>query len=387
MKLILAAVMLTGFVQQDQKTEQNEQKREAKPAQRQRVEPQRQQPVSKKMFSGPQVGERLPALKVRLLGEKEPRELVTSHNGKPVQIIFFHKMARIAFQVIRPVTEFAVKHEKEKNFRTILVFLTDDPPSMERQMKAVAGYLPKEVMVGVSPDGSNGPGNYGLNRNAMMTVLLGQGDKVTANFALGQPSQQVDGPRIAKAIVDLLKVPEPNYEAIKGGRNRRQQAVDRKLSRMVNPLLGGDWTDEEAAEKIAEIEKYVGDNKRLKADLGTMIARIAPTGRSKMIPNAKVKAKFDEWKKLAPTRMRMGRQKNDPMVRVLFQPFLNRDADEQSVTEAAAKIVEYAKKNPATRTQIGDICRRIISADRLEDYGTTKAQEFIKKWAKEFKAR
>ncbi len=387
MKLILASLMLTGFVQQEQKAEQ---KREAQPVQRRREEPQQKPATSKPMFSGPQVGERLPALKVQLLGEKEPKELVASHNGKPVQIIFFHKMARIAFAVIKPVTEFAVKYEKEKNFRTILVFLTDDPPAMERQMKAVAGYLPKEVMVGVSPDGSNGPGNYGLNRNTMMTVLLGQGDKVTANFALGQPSQNVDGLRIAKAIVDLLKVPAPDYKKFAGGMNRSQPPIDRKLARMVNPLLAGDWTDEEATEKIAEIEKYVGGDKRLKAELGTMIARIAPTGRSKMISNAKVKAKFEEWKKLAPQGRRMRpRQegRNDPMIRVLFQPLLNRGADEQAVADAAAKIVEYVKKNPVARTQIGDICRRIIAADRLEDYGTAKAQEFMKKWAKEFKAQ
>lgn len=382
MKLIIAALVMTGLVHQERPADG---KNDAKPTRRQRAEPQEKPATSKPMFSGPQVGERLPALKVRLLGEKEPKELVASHKGKPVQVIFMHKVARIAFQLIKPVTEFAAKHEKDKQFRTVLVFLTDDPPAMDKQMRAIAGYLPKSVLVGVSPDGSNGPGNYGLNRNAMMTLLLGKGDKVTANFAMGQPSFAVDGPRMAKATAELLKVPVPNYsEMANANMNRRQ--VDRKLARMVNPLLGGKWTDEEATAKIAEIEKYVGDNRRLKTDLGTMIARIAPTGRAKMISNAKVKAKFEEWKKLAPRQMRGRgmRVQNDPMIRVLFQPFLARGAEAQEVTDAAAKIVDYAKKNPATKAQIAGICQRIVDAGRLEGYGTAKAQEFIKKWAKEF---
>lgn len=378
MKLVLAALVLTVPVQHE---EDPNRPTEAKPATRQRVQVREKPSTSKPMFSGPQVGERLPALKVRLLGEKEPKELVASHNGEPVQIIFVHKVARIAFQLAKAVSEFAVKHEQDKKFRTVLVFLTDDPPSMDKQMRAIAGYLPKEVLVGVSPDGSNGPGNYGLNRNAMMTLLMGRGDKVTANFAMGQPSLTVDGPRIAKATAELLKVPAPNYSTMANANMRRPQ-IDRRLARMVNPLLGRDWTDEEAVQKIAEIEKYVGDNNRLKAELGTLVARIAPTGRSKMISNAKVKAKFEEWKKLAPKRGM--RNANDPMIRVLFQPFLARDADEQAVVDAAARIVDYAQDHPKARLQIGGICRRIIDANRLDGYGTAKAQGFMKKWAKEF---
>ena len=64
--------------------------------------------------------------------------------------------------------------------------------------------MPGGVPVGISTDGQEGPGAYGLNRKVQMTILVGKDDKVTANFALVQPSAAADGPRIAQAIVDAL---------------------------------------------------------------------------------------------------------------------------------------------------------------------------------------
>jgi hypothetical protein len=47
-----------------------------------------------------------------------------------------------------------------------------------------------------------------------MTVLVGKDDKVTANFALVQPSLQADGPKIAAAIADALGQPAPTAEEL-----------------------------------------------------------------------------------------------------------------------------------------------------------------------------
>lgn len=80
------------------------------------------------------------------------------------------------------------------------------------------------------------------------------------------------------------------------------------------------------------------------------------------------------------------REQPDRRIDPLFQPFLARSADAKSVKVAAVKIVEFAKLNPKTRTQIGDICRRIIAANRLPEYGSPAAQEYLKQWAIEFTA-
>ena len=250
-------------------------------------------------------------------------------------------------------------------------------------MKAIAGYLPNDVLVGVSPDGSNGPGAYGLNRNAMLTVLLGKDGKVTSNFAMGQPSLQVDGPKIADGLGKLLGVKAPDLTQAANNQLRMRMKPDPELEKMFRPLLKVE-SDEDAAAKIAEIEKYVGKDRTKKVQLRALSMKLAGQ-RMENVTNTKVRAKIEEWKK--PVRPNRARPRNnqDPMIRVLFQPLIARDADEESVKAAAKKIVEYVTKNPKTKQQIGDICRRIIDAKRLENYGTAKAQEFMTKWAQDFK--
>ncbi len=375
MKLLCAVACLIGFLQQDGSSKSDRPTPD---------DTKTAKATAKQMFSGPQPGERLPELKVRLLGEKEPKELVASHDGKPIQLMFLHKITRTAFTVIRPLAGFGADQAKPKQLRTILVFLTDDPPAMSKRMQAIAGYLPKDVLVGVSPAGSNGPGPYGLNRNATLTILLAKGGKVSANFALGQPSLQVDGPKIATELAKLLDVKTPNLADFTGNVNRMRMQVDPKLERMLRPLLRVK-SDDEAQKQIDEIHEYVGQSKQKKAQLGTSAARLSGTRMVAEASNAKVRKQIAEWAKLIPAARRQGGGNNrDPMIRVLFQPLLARDADEKAVADAAEKILQYVKKNPRTRTQIGEICRNIINANRLKDYGTPKAQESIKRWAKEF---
>ena len=47
-------------------------------------------------------------------------------------------------------------------------------------------------------------------------------------------------------------------------------------------------------------------------------------------------------------------------------------------------ITQAASKDPAIKKRIFEVANRIINAGKLENYGTKKAQGFLKKWAKEF---
>ncbi len=390
MHTLLIAIALCSTPQQEQGRDQKSATRSETPATNERT--------SKQIFSGPQPGERLPALKVKLLGEKEPVELVDTHGGKPVQVFFIHKVTRTAFSLMRPLARFA-STQKKKNLRTIVVFLTDDPPAMDKQMQAIANYLKQDVKdgdlkVGVSPDGSNGPGIYGLNRNATLTVLLGKEGKVTANHAMGQPSLQIDGPKVAKSLGKLLGVPAPDLMTLSGrqqptGRQMRDSVgpgKDPKLETMVLRMFTDRQTDEAIAKQIAEVEKYVGTNASRKGQLRAIAANSLLKRLSK-VSNEPLRKKVVEWSKLPQPSMarRRSNGRQDPMIRTLIQPLIARDASEEEVVKVASRIVDYAKKNPKTRLEIGNICRRIIDANRLEMYGTPKAQEYMKQWAKDFK--
>lgn len=248
----------------------------------------------KKIFSGPQVGEKLPPLKVKgVFGEQSGKEFdfVKLAAGKPTVLIFLHKRERPAVGVIRAVMRFCGKKTPGDVFAGV-VMLTDDATTTETWLKisSVKKALAadeKNVHVGISPDGQEGPGAYGLNRNVTLTILVANKGKVTANFPLVQPSVQVDVPKVLKKLIALTggKLPEP--------------------------------------------------------ELG---------------------------------------------IRALLGPVINKRAKPDAVDKAAKRVEAYVKTRPAVRQRIGAIARRIIDAGKLKNYGTTRAQEYLTKWAKEFKA-
>ncbi len=157
-------------------------------------------------FSGPQVGEKLTPLAIKVvLGNDAGKEidLVKSAAGKPVLIVFVHERNRPSVGLARLLGLYAAT-KKEAGLKSGVVFLTPDPTMTEEWLKIAKNALPADVPVGISTDGQEGPGAYGLNRKVQMTILVGKDDKVTANFALVQPSVQADAPKIAQAIVDVL---------------------------------------------------------------------------------------------------------------------------------------------------------------------------------------
>ena len=157
-------------------------------------------------FSGPQVGEKLTPLATKVvLGDEAGKEidLVKSAAGKPVLIVFVHERNRPSVGLARLLGLYAAT-KKEAGLASGVVFLTPDLTMTEEWMKIAKNALPGGVPVGISTDGQEGPGAYGLNRKVQMTILVGKDDKVTANFSLVQPSVQADAPKIAQAIVDVL---------------------------------------------------------------------------------------------------------------------------------------------------------------------------------------
>jgi hypothetical protein len=152
------------------------------------------------------VGEKLTPLPTKVvLGDGAGKEidLVKSAAGKPVLIVFVHEMNRPTVGLARLLGLYAAtKHEA--GLKSGVVFLTPDATATEEWMNRAKNALPGGVPVGISTDGQEGPGAYGLNRKVQMTILVGKDEKVTANFALVQPSVQADAPKIAQAIVDVL---------------------------------------------------------------------------------------------------------------------------------------------------------------------------------------
>jgi hypothetical protein len=259
------------------------------------------------VFSGPQVGEKLTPFKVRgVFNDRAGKEfdLVAEADGKPIVLIFVHETTRPSIGLTRAVMTYAASRAGD-GLNSGVIYVTGDATETEAFLKRASHAMPEKVAIGISLDGKEGPGAYGLNRNVTLTVLVAKENKVTANFALVQPSLQADSQKIAKAIVDVLG----------GGRV---------------PTL---------------------------AQLGVTPAAADPAANQQ-----------------------------DPNLRSLLVPLIQKTASAEEVEKAAAKIEEYLAKNPETAKQVGQIARRIIDAGVLENYGTPAAQEYLRKWAKQFPA-
>lgn len=167
----------------------------------------------RKVFSGPQAGERLGEFPLwQLAGGDEPSEKIDLKEQaakRPLAIAIMHQRTRPAYAVARLMAAYGDRLEKDK-LEFCFVMLSEDRSETEQWMrKTVRRYFAKTETMGVADGGLEGPGNLGLNRLAQMTILLVKGDRVTANFALTQPSAGTDGPKIIGAMAELAGEKEP----------------------------------------------------------------------------------------------------------------------------------------------------------------------------------
>ncbi len=263
--------------------------------------------ASDPVFSGPQVGEKLPEFKLRgVFDDDAGKELdfVKQANGKPIVLIFIHDLNRQSIAMTRILSQYTASRAKE-GLATGVVWLDDDATEAESTLKRIRHALAKEAPIGISVDGKEGPGSYGLNRKVMLTILVGKEGKVTGNFALIQPSLQADLPKILDSVV-----------AVAGG-------------------------------KVPKLEELEG---------------------------------MREMPRKEPAR------EQDPNLRGLLRPVIQKNATPEEVDKAALAVEEYVNKkgNEASRKEVGRIANTIIDAGKLPDYGTPRAQEFLRKWAKDF---
>jgi hypothetical protein len=256
------------------------------------------------IFSGPQIGEKLAPFAVRgVFDDDAGKELdfVARAAGKPIVLIFVHDANRPSIGMTRILSTYTASRAKD-GLATGVVWLADDAAEAEMALKRMRHALAQDAPIGISVDGREGPGSYGLNRNVTLTILIGKDGKVTANYALVQPSLQADLPKILSSVV-----------AVAGG-------------------------------QVPKLEDLPGFPAMAKAQ-----------------PNSEA-----------------------DNLRPLLAPVIRRDANPEEVDKAALAVEEYVKKNEAARREVGRIANTIIDGGKLSNYGTPRAQEYLRKWAKTY---
>ena len=268
------------------------------------------------VFSGPQVGEILPPLMAKgVFGDAADEELnlIEKGDADPVALIFVHARTRPAFGLTNAIMKWAVKRDK---LNCGVVFLTDDSTATSEWMRKIRTHFAEGVAYTVSSDGAEGPGSYGLNRNVTLTVLVGTEGKVTANFALVQPSMQADGPKIIKAIVDVTgggKV--PTLDEIGGARyardrnmramqqNGRGEQNDPRLMSLVRAVINKQATKEEVAEAVTKVDEYIAKRPPAQRQIGQIASRIVNSDKLGNYGTEAAQETIRQWaKKYGPSR-------------------------------------------------------------------------------------
>lgn len=189
-------------------------------------------PAADPVYSGPQPGEKTTPFRVldlRSPGDAPERDPVTEHNGAPTALVFIHTIERSLVPLLRVIDRYG--HERKDRLRTELVFLTPDRLSGEQRVRAAAQSLRLANPFSLSPDGPEGPGNYGLDKSCMMTIVLARSNLVTTNFALTQPGI-ADAPRVVAALAQTCNDPQPPSVADLAGPQGR--GMDRPMARRPN---------------------------------------------------------------------------------------------------------------------------------------------------------
>lgn len=235
-----------------------------------------------KIFSGPQPGEKLSSFKSRgLAGDLAGKEfdLVEMAKDKPLFIVFIHERTRPSLGVTRVLMTYAEKRKKD-GLTSGVVFLTDDATELETWAKRATAALPANVPLGISTDGAEGPGAYGLNRKVALTVLVGKEGKVTGNFALVQPSVQADVPQVLKSLVAALGGGEvPTLADLGVPQERNADPVN--LRPYLMPVIKLDAKPEEVERAAKAVEEYVEKNPAARKELGRIGRTIVDSGKLK----------------------------------------------------------------------------------------------------------
>ena len=161
------------------------------------------------------------------------RDPIRENAGAPTVLVFVHTVERSLVPLLRVIDQYGV--ERRERIKTEVVFLAADRLGGEQRVRAVNGSLKLKARVGLSPDGAEGPGNFGLNKECMMTIVMAKDNVVTANFALVQPGI-ADAPKVIAALAKTCgDLEPPNVEALTAkqpGNAREQETVKRPPLKM-----------------------------------------------------------------------------------------------------------------------------------------------------------
>ena len=238
-----------------------------------------------KIFSGPQLSEKLlPLNAISVVGESEGETLdFTKTDGQPL-ILFLQDGDGAGLRGLYDISRMIAKiaNESKQELHISIVFLGDDPDALKQRVGGVASGIAKNgyknLQFGISPDGREGPGSYGLNRNVSQTILIAKDGKVLHNFAFTQPTVYAD-PHVLGAIAQVIGADPASVEKWLNEVPADEERMQRDRQRMDREGARKSEQDRSLEELVKQFDKD-GDGK-LNKEEGMAMRRTLKNRESK----------------------------------------------------------------------------------------------------------
>lgn len=256
------------------------------------------------LYSGPQPGEEMSALPLRLaLGPNagqdfDPLNMVAD---KPLLLIFVHDINRQSISMTRVLSGYAATRS-DAGLQTAVVFLSDDIPAADAQIRRMQHALTSDTPTGISVDGREGPGAWGLNRNVTLTIVIGRSGKVTSNFALIQPSLQADLPKVLQSLVAEIGGEVPKLETLPGmpamaSRSPGKPATAPDMRALLSPVIRRDAAEEDVQKAAEKVETSAAADPAVRAELARISTTIVNSGKLTNYGTPKAQEFLQKWAK------------------------------------------------------------------------------------------
>ncbi len=324
-----------------------------------------------KVFSGPQPGEKITSFEVRSLtpqGPADKRDPVKTAGERPVVLVFLHGLERSMAPLMRVVDIYGAQHKTKLN--TEFIFLIEDSIQADRNLPRVVKSLRTRTRVGYSVDGIEGPGNYGLNKECLMTLVLAKKGRVTANFALVQPGI-ADAPGIIAAMAKLAGDKNPpdarTLLIYNNPINRLPMYVPLNLEKL-------DLSTDAARKKA--IQQLIAEVKKLREQNST---GQRPGMRPNTRPNAQPKPRPNVER---PKKPLPGAVPTDARMVGMLRQFIQKTNSDTDVDRVLAQMKTRAGDDADLLQQACDGLTRVISVNYGTPYAQKAGRAFIAKHTK-----
>ena len=135
----------------------------------------------------------------------------------------------------------------------------------------------------------------------MLTILVGKEGKVTGNFALVQPSLQVDLPKILQSIVEVVGGEVPKLADLPGMpemmRNQPAQTEALNLRPLLTPLIRLTASEEDVEKAAKTIEEKAAEDAAVRKEVGRIANTIIDNGKLKDYGTPKAQEYLQKWAK------------------------------------------------------------------------------------------